>query len=179
MAWRKELAFERILVSLFVVVFVAVGIGLLFGRLLGYQILSVQSSSMAPALQAGHAVIIRAGTTDIKSGDIVAYTIPGTTARTITHRVIGRETATGMFVMKGDNVPLADATVAASSITGVMILAVPLLGHGIDMLKQPLGLAAAVYLPAIAVVSKEYRRLARYYAGLTEVRYMLHGHRRR
>ncbi len=134
----------------------------------GYKALSVQTGSMRPGLEPGDLVLTRyVPISDLKKGDIVTYLAKPGSAATLTHRVVEvKATAAGQrsLITKGDANAAADPPVYSNQIIGATALSLPLLGTVADMIRSLWGLVALVYIPALAIISVELRRLSWYYA---------------
>jgi len=144
------------------------------GRLAGYQLLSVQSNSMKPAISSGDVVVIRARPATVRSGMIVGYHNQ-TNPRVInTHRIVAINYKTHTMTTKGDNVETPESGIPLSNITGSYAFRIPYLGKVLDLLKHPLGLLVAVYLPVLGIILEEARRLSRYYGTYYPRRYALY-----
>ena len=69
-------------------------------KMLGYEVFSVISPSMEPAIPAGSIIYVEdADGKDLNPGDIVAFKRDGDT---VTHRVVENRTSEGEMVTKGD-----------------------------------------------------------------------------
>lgn len=147
------------------------------GYAAGYRLYSVQSDSMAPGLSTGDVVLVDSRDKNISTSDVVSFRSPDNPMVIVTHRIISIDAATGSFIAKGDNTDLVDRPVSLSEVVGVVAVSAPILGHVSDALKQPVGLIAMVYLPALFVIAGEVSRLGRHYAGHTNIRYELQGRR--
>jgi signal peptidase I len=151
--------------------------GILYARMAGYELLSVQSDSMKPIMRTGDAVLLSKSDTDLTPGDVVSYASAENPRVVITHRVIGVDNKRGIISTKGDDTPLVDQPVPAWNVMGTVTHVIPALGFALNILKHPLGLLAVIYLPAATIVIAEIRRLSLYYAtgisGGRRVRYKL------
>ncbi len=69
-------------------------------KMLGYEVFSVISPSMEPAIPAGSIIYVEAADgKDLKPGDIIAFKKDGDT---VTHRVVENRISDGEFITKGD-----------------------------------------------------------------------------
>lgn len=144
------------------------------------ELLSVQTGSMAPALNRGDLVSVKnvpAG--ELAVGDIITFINPANKKQTITHRITelpsyenGRK-----FVTKGDANPYTDGPIEAKSIIGKTTYSIPKVGYAVDWVRHPLGLIFIIYLPALAIIISELKRLAAYYK--SQEKYMLPWRRKR
>jgi signal peptidase len=136
-------------------------------RSAGAQILSVESGSMAPALNKGDLLIdLKAQPQSVKGGDVISYRSLHNPGQLITHRVVRIDYGRRQFITKGDNLSQPDPVVPFSSLAGKTIKAVPKVGYLFDQLHKPLGLLAFVYLPALLISLGEVWLLNRDYAYL-------------
>lgn len=148
----------------FVVLFVVSLIGIGTWRSQSHQVLSVQSGSMAPAIQRGDAVVLEPLAKDnLRVGDIVTYRSPADQSVLVTHRVVSINRNWNLIITKGDNVSRNDKPVAMSEIIGKVDARIAYLGFVLDCLRTPAGLVAAVYMPAAVIVGLELKRLAAHY----------------
>lgn len=132
----------------------------------GYQLLSVQSDSMRPFALKGGAVVVDRNDTRAAVGDVVSYRSPvdATTMTINTHRVVAVDQSRGLMTTKGDNLSARDYVVPLRNVVGTVRFSLPYIGTLLDALKHPLGLVAAVYIPAISLIAYEARRLTRVYS---------------
>ncbi len=124
------------------------------------QVLSVQTGSMVPTFRPGDAVLMRrVGPANLQPGDIISYRNPHNASMIITHRLINKDNQSGRLTTEGDNSSTPDADFPAQQVIGRVAAVIPKLGRTLDYLHTPIGLAAAVYLPAALVVGAEARRV--------------------
>lgn len=139
--------------------------GLAVLRIRGEQLLSIQTASMAPALRPGDAVVIRpASSKSLRPGDIVSYRNPRNPKMVVSHRLVKIDRRTGWLTTAGDALDSTDPAFPPRLVVGRARAVLPNFGLVLDMLRQPLGLAAALYLPASVVIAAETRRLRHAYA---------------
>lgn len=143
-------------------------------RIQGYRTYSVASDSMSPAIRVGDAVMVRTGTADLHIGEIVSFPSQDDPQVIITHRIVGVNRSRGLITTKGDNAVRPDGPIRISDIIGMEKIRLPFIGKLIDLAKQPLGLAVAIYLPALSILVAELQRLTRYYTKYEPRRYMLY-----
>jgi signal peptidase I len=149
-----------------------IALGLFFGgllaaiiatRLFGYQVLTVRSESMAPAIRAGDLIVVKPVPIDrLEPGDIVLFASGGDAIPTV-HRVAGvntialevRDTAGQpietltdyRLVTQGDANPLPDASeVTASQLRGEVWFTIP--GGGVVA-----GMPLQIILAAVAATT--------------------------
>lgn len=130
---------------------------------------------MAPSIQPGNLVLVQhVPAKQIAVGDVITYSSKEKPGQTITHRVTqvrGGANKPLQFVTQGDANPSPDAfTVPEHRVVGKVGMAVPYAGFAADFLRTPLGLALAIYLPALLVVITELRRLSAHYDRLKSFR---------
>lgn len=132
----------------------------------GGKLFSVQSGSMAPSLQKGDLVAVtRVSESQLAVGDVVTYVNPANKNQTITHRIVETPSDQNQqrFITKGDANPNNDESIAPQSIVGVSSFSVPYVGYLVDFIRHPVGLILLIYIPALAVILGEIRRLSEYY----------------
>lgn len=119
----------------------------------------VRTNSMAPALQAGDAIVLRPPGQMPAVGDIVTYEKSG---KVITHRVV--EIRDGAAIVKGDANEGPDPwSVRPSEIRGIAAARIPYLGYFLAFLRQPGGWFLFVVLPAALILYNEAGRARRLY----------------
>jgi signal peptidase I len=177
MIWRYA---KPVLVGIVLLGTVAASIGLLIAQSNDSRLLSVQSQSMAPALQKGDLITVtRVSVGQLAEGDVVTFVNPQNRQQTITHRIVQlpSEANNQRLVTKGDANANADTPIAPSSIVGKVNQRLPLAGHAVDFVRKPLGLILIIYIPALMVLAHELRLLIRHYKLLQP--YHLHGRQER
>ncbi|HET7320656.1 MAG TPA: signal peptidase I [Candidatus Saccharimonadales bacterium] len=128
------------------------------------RLYSVQTNSMQPTFQAGDAVLVKqADTSNLHAGEVVSYTSPASPRVIVSHRVISVDKARGLVTTKGDNAKRPDVSFSPNLVRGQVSAVLPWLGHILDNMHKPLGLAVGVYMPAAFVLISEMRRLAKHY----------------
>ena len=158
--------------------------GLLFvPRLLGWQVDTVLSGSMAPkypvesvlfvkpvnpsAISVGDVITFRTGAT-VASGSSGSSGSSGAAvgggATPVSHRVVSIDRRNGerSFVTKGDANRTADPDpVPASAVEGRVVFGVPALGRLVRAVRTPVGFALLLLLPGLALVAAPRRDLLR------------------
>ncbi|MET0779539.1 MAG: signal peptidase I [Candidatus Saccharimonadales bacterium] len=145
---------------------VLIGAGLLYSRATGVQLLSVQTGSMVPVLHKGDLVTVtRVPHGQLAVRDVITYMSPRDKRATITHRIIALPTAANDYriVTKGDANALADPPVRVAAVLGKVQYRAPLAGFAVDAVRKPIGLLLCIYIPALAIMADELRRLTAYY----------------
>lgn len=133
----------------------AAGAILLVPEIFGYRIYSVVSGSMEPTLNVGSLVIIRKTCpSEIKTGDIITFTVSKQDSIKVTHRVVGIDLAKEAFITKGDANTSIDGPVKFENLVGKIVLGIPYLGFFAVFIKTKEGmLIVAVFLITILIVA--------------------------
>lgn len=122
------------------------------GRPQRYQLLTVLSGSMAPALDVGDLVVARIGTPDqLEAGEVATFLEPGT-RKLVTHRVQSTlwRGEVADVVTRGDaNAVGEEWSVAADARVGEVVLRVPRLGVVVATLAAPAGRSAVLGLAVV------------------------------
>jgi signal peptidase I len=140
-----------------------------------FELLSVQTGSMAPLFYAGDAVLVRPVTfSTIRAGDVVSYRNPQKPSVIVSHRVQSINNEAGTLITKGDNIAAADIPVAAGQLQGRVIQRIPAIGYVLNWLHQPAGLIALLYVPAALILVAEMRKIAHVFSAQSRKRYMAH-----
>lgn len=121
-------------------------------KLLDYQIYSVLTSSMTPALPVGCAVYVqKCDPAGLVPGDIVTYSLGTGSVLTETHRVVSNDPASEKLTTKGDaNTSADNYSVLYSQVLGVVSFSVPCLGAVAMALQSPGGIAVCIVIFALA-----------------------------
>lgn len=138
-------------------------LAILFAPCLGWQIDTVTSGSMSPAVKVGSVVVTRPiDTRTIELGDIITYYSPQNVQLT-THRVVGiEEDSPPYFLTKGDANEEPDPyMVSSASIKGKVAFSMPLLGYITDFIKTPLGFCLILGLPGLIIIGLQVRNMWR------------------
>jgi len=119
----------------------------------------VESESMLPTLEVGHLLVLQArGPEQINVGDIIVFNAHYHT-KPIVHRIIEIQNVTGElhYITKGDNNALSDPSYRVyEDIIGVVVLAIPYLGHVTLFLHEPYGLAIVILLFLALLILPEF-----------------------
>ena len=145
-----------------------------FGKLQGYELLSVQSDSMRPVINTGDAVLADQSQRIPQPGDIVSYASPKDPTVILTHRVVSFDGQKGIFIAQGDNTSAPDPAAPVRNIVGTVRYSVPWAGAMLDFFRSPVGLILALYVPAAGIIIGEIRRLSQHFSGLGPDRYIHH-----
>ncbi len=116
----------------------------------GYGAAVVLSGSMEPALSVNDLLIVREAE-DYTVGDIVVYQ---DVHRLIVHRIVEDNGET--VITRGDANHTEDSPIYRSSIKGVVIRHIPLLGAVVNALKTPIGILL-VLLCALLLIEFSFR----------------------
>lgn len=110
----------------------------------------VLSGSMEPELSVGDLLIVAERKTyDV--GDIVVYQ-DGRMA--VTHRIIS--ISKNEVITRGDANNIEDAPITHAQIKGKVVLAIPLLGYAVNIIKTPLGTLCIIAL-AVFILERSFR----------------------
>jgi signal peptidase I len=157
-------------------VLVALACSLIVVRQRGYQVMSVESNSMAPQFAKGDAIILDRRPMNLRTGMIVSYISPKDSRVTITHRIVAIDRIRGTIQTKGDNLLTPDPIVPMAAVQGTVQYHITYGGIVLDWLRTPAGLAVIIYLPAFGIIISEIRRLQRVYSGSFPGHYVLRGY---
>lgn len=128
--------------------------------LLGWQLQSVQSGSMAPTYPVGSLLVIgQIDAGDVEPGMAIVFEDPREPGRLVTHRVIRVAQADTMqFVTQGDANGSADpAPVPARLVRGRVLWQVSHLGSLMDWLQWPRSFVLLVVAPGLLLAALEWR----------------------
>ena len=125
----------------------------------GWQVDTVLSGSMEPAIPTGSILVSRPVTPDsINVGDIVTFSGSGRD-RFITHRVTAIGQPNGIvFTTKGDANNAEDPyTVPAENVVGKVLVHIPFLGFILSFVKTPFGMILTLVIPGLLIIGLELR----------------------
>jgi signal peptidase len=132
--------------------------------LLGWQLQTVLSGSMAPTYPIGSLLVVQQiDASDVRAGMAISFEDPLTPGRIVTHRVVAPvpEDASA-FRTRGDaNASIDPAPVPARLVRGRVLWAVTGLGVVLDWLRWPNGFLLLVAVPALVLVVTEVRQRRR------------------
>jgi signal peptidase len=175
--WKRT---KQVSAAASLVIAVALLAFVLYVKITGGMLLSIQTGSMRPFLYKGDMTIVyRVTPSQIHKGDVVTFLNPNNPKQTITHRIVQTPHTLGgqTFQTKGDANAVADTPVAASRILGKVAYVAPKFGYIADFIRTPLGLGLVIYGPALAVIGVEMQKLTQYYK--QQQPYVLPGRRRK
>ena len=128
----------HIIGTLLLVAVILTAVPLTVPRLLGFQIYSVVSGSMAPAIPTGSLILVSPAAPElIREGDVIAFQSGGAV---VTHRVVRNMAAYGEYTTKGDANETEDFnTVPYADLLGKVVIHVPVLGELMSLYASPGG----------------------------------------
>lgn len=140
--------------TILLIIVIVLCVPLTVPRLFGYEVYTVISGSMEPAIPTGSLVYTKSiAPEDIKKDDVIAFYSSTDNGAIITHRVVKNQVVEGQFVTKGDANQKEDAMPAAySNLLGKVELSVPFMGQILSMVASAPGKIAAVCLIGLAVI---------------------------
>ena len=166
LSFLKRLLFILSLLSLLFVLFTCFVLQAGEGpSIAGYSLLSVQSDSMSPALEAGDIILTRpVDPNALKEGDIVTFFSPdpARSGEKVTHRIHHFIQIEGgsAFISKGDASSSLDLyPVPVDQVVGICIARFPKLGYFFQFLRSPLGYLLLVVLPLFLLLCLQLIRL--------------------
>lgn len=144
----------NVVATVLMVLVLLVALPLTVPKLFGYQIYTVLTSSMTPALPVGCAVYVKeCDPAALAPGDIVTYSKGTGSALTETHRVVSNNVDSQTLTTKGDANAGEDIyPVRYSQVLGVVTFSVPCLGAVAMGLQSPGGIAVCVVVFALAFI---------------------------
>lgn len=151
-AWRMATWLVVAVATVIALALVAVTVG---PRFLPYQALVVRSGSMSPTIPTGSIVFYKKiSATDVKVGDVIVFTKPGTTGEKVTHRVykITHGANGTFFTTKGDaNGAPDDWQVPAVGTGWIESFHVPGIGYALADLQTGLARLLLLIIPALGL----------------------------
>lgn len=150
--------------TVLLIILVAVCLPLTVPRVFGYQLYTVVSGSMEPAIPIGSLLYIQETQPEgMEKDDVIAYYGGHDSAAIITHRVVENRVFMGEFVTKGDANEKEDVTpVSYDDFIGKVRLSVPAAGKAAQVFSSTAGkitaagfIGLAVLLQAVAAVAEK------------------------
>lgn len=129
--------------------------------LLGWQLQSVQTGSMAPTYPVGTLLVVgQMDAGDVEPGMAIVFEDPSQPGRLVTHRVVRIAPGdTLTFITQGDANATADpAPVPARLVRGRVLWSVAQLGSFLDWLQWPRSFVLLVLVPGAALAVAEWRQ---------------------
>ena len=126
-----------------------------------YQMMTVLSGSMEPAIHTGSVAIVK----PMKSygiGDIITFGKATKTETPITHRIYDMriQESNPIYVTKGDaNNAHDQREITANEIIGKVLFSVPYAGYAVEAAKKPIGFILIIIIPAVVIVGDELRKI--------------------
>ena len=159
-SFARGLAYAGLCLSVLAVLAVAMA-----PRVTGVRIATVLSDSMQPEMSTGDMIVVRpVDASQIKVGDVILFRSPADPEARIAHRVVDiASSSSGLaFVTKGDANQVADhAPVPADRVLGRVQFHVPLLGHAIREMKEPLVFLLILAVPGSFIIVSEVWNMVR------------------
>ena len=142
-----------------VIVLLLAAVLIFFAPRFGWQVDTVLSGSMEPAIPTGSILVSRTVASDsINVGDIITFSGSGRD-RFITHRVTAIDRTNGIvFTTKGDANNAEDPyPVPAENVVGKVLVHIPFLGFIFSFVKTPLGILLMLVIPGLLIIGLELR----------------------
>ena len=133
---------------------IAACVPLTIPRMLGYELYTVVSGSMEPAIPTGSLVYVEnMDPTEVQEGDVIAfYSVQGGSA-VITHRVVTNSTVMGEFITKGDANEENDMSpIPYYYFIGRVVKSIPRVGSMAQTFTSSTGKLAAASLMGLGVI---------------------------
>ncbi len=147
--WNERSELVKTVFVILIIVGVTLGAFGAFALAMGTSspLVVVESESMIPTLERGHLLVLQAQSPEaIDVGDIIVYTAAWHD-KPIVHRVVERQLVGSeyRYFTQGDNNSVRDPGYRIyGDIVGVVILAIPYLGHVTLFLHEPYGIAIVI-----------------------------------
>ncbi len=140
--------------TLALVVLIAACLPLTVPRMLGFEIYTVVSGSMEPAIPTGSLVYVEhVDAASVAEGDVIAFYGAEDTSSVITHRVVTNSTVMGEFITKGDANEENDMNpIPYSHLIGRVAKSIPKIGALAQIFTSKSGKIAAASLMALGIV---------------------------
>lgn len=143
--YRIAAKVSGIILSIFITLFIVLGIALVLPRVFGLKPFIVVSGSMEPVIPTGSIVYINTRDTAVTAGDIVAFY--ETEDIVVTHRIVGYEE--DGFTTKGDANDSEDQnTVYQDAIIGTYVFNIPGAGYLVSSMSSKTIIFAGQEIPA-------------------------------
>lgn len=123
-------------------------------RFFGYQIYTVISGSMEPAISTGSLVYVREEeAARVQKGEVIAFHSHSGTGTIVLHRVVKNQVVSGQFITKGDANQAEDMEpVPYEYLVGKVTMSIPLFGKILSVLVTLQGKITAASMVALAVI---------------------------
>lgn len=151
---NKGVFFLNLLGEVLLIGVILICIPLTVPRLFGYEVYSVVSGSMEPAIPTGSLVYIKEAQPEtIEEQEVIAFYSPSNEDAIITHRVVTNKVVSGEFETKGDANQANDPTpVPYDNLVGRVTLSIPLAGKLLAGIVTAEGKAIIVAVVAVSVI---------------------------
>ncbi|TFG97019.1 signal peptidase I [Candidatus Thorarchaeota archaeon] len=149
--WNQRSEITKTLFVIAIIVGVTLGGYGIFTVAMGTSnpLVVVESESMLPTLEVGHLLVLQSRAPEqIQVGDIIVFDASYHT-KPIVHRIVEIQNVTGelRYFTQGDNNSLRDPMYRTYyDIIGVVVLAIPYIGHVTLFLHEPYGFAIVLIL---------------------------------
>ena len=136
------------------IVIIAICVPLIVPKTMGYQLYTVVSGSMEPAIPTGSLVYVKyIQPEEIQTEDVIAFYGTDADGSIVTHRVVSNSAAMGNFITKGDANSDNDMNpIPYANYIGKVQLSVPKLGGIFQTITGTNGKIAAVSMIGLAIV---------------------------
>ena len=133
---------------------IAICVPLIVPKTMGYQLYTVVSGSMEPAIPTGSLVYVKyIQPEEIQTEDVIAFYGTDADGSIVTHRVVSNSAAMGNFITKGDANSDNDMNpIPYANYIGKVQLSVPKLGGIFQTITGTNGKIAAVSMIGLAIV---------------------------
>lgn len=123
-------------------------------RVFGFNIYTVISGSMEPAIPTGSLVYIKGvEPEEVKEEEVIAFYGGRDTSSIITHRVVANSAIMGEFITKGDANETQDMNpIPYENYIGKVVLSIPVVGGIAQMLASTAGKIAAASIVGLAAL---------------------------
>ncbi|MGC4018049.1 MAG: signal peptidase I [Muricomes sp.] len=140
--------------SFFLILVVLLCIPLTVPRLLGYEVYTVVSGSMEPAIPTGSLVFVHNQSPEkIEKDDVIAFYSETSNGAIITHRVVQNNTVSGEFITKGDANAAEDMNpIGYDYLIGKVVWSMPVFGRILAAIVTTSGKLTAAGLIIVAVI---------------------------
>lgn len=132
-------------------------------NLFGYYLLTVNSSSMEPALKTGSLIVVKSISPSLLTPkEIITFKNPTQKNQLVTHRILEiKKSVSGyLFITKGDANNSSDRwLVSQDFLVGKMIFSFPYLGFLTNFVKKPLGFVIFILLPSFFIILWEIKKI--------------------
>jgi signal peptidase len=124
-----------------------------------YQIMTVLSGSMEPAMKTGSVVIVSPAESYNKN-DIISFSTGGDIPTT--HRIVQKKVKDGelIYITAGDANPTEDTDeVRKEDVLGKVYFGIPYLGYIVEFVRTPLVFTILIGVPALIIIAEELKKI--------------------